>query len=98
MHSRPTLQSDWTTTFCRLPKFVYGIHQTTVACKHEVHREQLRVILDHFSLQVHAESNGGATALKEHDEQDNGREMDASAHQSGGIGGKKTLRVWQSYV
>ena len=47
---------------------------------------------------MHVESNGGATALKEHDEQDNGREMDASAHQSGGIGGKKTLRVWQSYV
>jgi len=43
---------------------------------------------------VHAESNGGTTALKEHDGQDNGREMDVSAHQSGGIGGKKILRLW----
>ena len=40
---------------------------------------------------MHAESNGGTTALKEHDGQDNKREMDASAHQSGGIGGKKHL-------
>ena len=56
----------------------------------------LRVTLDLFSLQVRAESNGGTTALKEHDGQDNGREMDVSAHQSGGMGGKKTLRVWQS--
>ena len=41
-------------------------------------------------------SNGGATTLKKHDGQGNGSEMDASAHQSGRMSGKKTLDLWQS--
>ena len=36
-------------------------------------------------------SNGGATALKKDDEEGNGSEMEASAHQSGRMSGKKRL-------
>ena len=36
-------------------------------------------------------SNGGATALKKDDGEGNGSEMEASAHQSGRMSGKKIL-------
>ena len=98
--------------FARCSTLLYSIHQTTASCKQRVHREQFT--LDHFSLQVHAEtdptvesgpasnggtttveggtaSNGGATALKKDDEEGNGSEMEASAHQSGRMSGKKRL-------
>ena len=36
-------------------------------------------------------SNGGTTALKKHDGQGSGCQMDASTHQSGRMSGKKTV-------
>ena len=39
-------------------------------------------------------SNGGTTALKKDDGEGNGSEMEASAHQSGRMSGKKRLDLW----